>query len=498
MPQKNNLIYGICSMNKAILYLLSIVTLLIITSCGEDRSGEYYALVEENKWIEQQMRAKYLWNKDIPSESELKFFETEEKFFASLLSKTGHNGKKDNFSYIQIEEIATKSETTGQASYGFHYALVNSNENANHRYARVLYILPNSPAAETGLKRGDWIAKIDGEPITASTSSNLLTGTAVDFTLALPVFQNERWEWVDKETIHIGAARYVEESPVFMSRILNVEAENGERKKIGYLVYNSFTSGLENNPSDDTYIKELIAVFRSFQQENLDEFILDLRYNQGGLVRCAEVLGSLLVPTEDYGLPFFSLTYNSDRESENHVSLFDAQVAEGVNLGFAKDQKVYVITGKNTASASEIIIACLKKQINIVQIGTTTVGKDLASESITSEKYSYINMYPIVAQVADADGNGYPSGLKPDFNLDESVIISDLQPLGDPTEYLLANTLSVIFTGDIIKEEEEKEEEEEEETPQNSRKLCRSILFSGMNTEYYSIEDRPIKGIILP
>ena len=33
-----------------------LTTLFIMTSCGEDRSGEYYALVGENLWIEQIMK----------------------------------------------------------------------------------------------------------------------------------------------------------------------------------------------------------------------------------------------------------------------------------------------------------------------------------------------------------------------------------------------------------------------------------------------------------
>ena len=38
-----------------------LTTLFIMASCGEDRSGEYYALIGENVWIEQIMKEHYLW-----------------------------------------------------------------------------------------------------------------------------------------------------------------------------------------------------------------------------------------------------------------------------------------------------------------------------------------------------------------------------------------------------------------------------------------------------
>ena len=40
-----------------------LTTLFIMASCGEDRSGEYYALVGENLWIEQIMKEHYSGNK---------------------------------------------------------------------------------------------------------------------------------------------------------------------------------------------------------------------------------------------------------------------------------------------------------------------------------------------------------------------------------------------------------------------------------------------------
>ena len=64
-------------------YLLT--TLFFITSCGVDRSGEYYALVGDDMWIEEVMKQHYLWYDQIPEISEKDYFAEPEEFLQKLL-----------------------------------------------------------------------------------------------------------------------------------------------------------------------------------------------------------------------------------------------------------------------------------------------------------------------------------------------------------------------------------------------------------------------------
>lgn len=57
-----------------------LTTLFIMASCGEDRSGEYYALIGENVWIEQIMKEHYLWYDSIPAIKETDYFAEPENF----------------------------------------------------------------------------------------------------------------------------------------------------------------------------------------------------------------------------------------------------------------------------------------------------------------------------------------------------------------------------------------------------------------------------------
>ncbi len=51
-----------------------LAALTALTSCGEDRSGEYYALISSKTWMYQTMQDYYLFYQDLPAESELDFF----------------------------------------------------------------------------------------------------------------------------------------------------------------------------------------------------------------------------------------------------------------------------------------------------------------------------------------------------------------------------------------------------------------------------------------
>ena len=74
-------------------------------------------------------------------------------------------------------------------------------------------------------------------------------------------------------TIDIEASRAVEDNPLFYHNVYT----RGD-KKIGYLVYNHFTSG-PNGYSDRTYDEEMKKIFAGFQAQGVNEFVLDLRYN---------------------------------------------------------------------------------------------------------------------------------------------------------------------------------------------------------------------------
>jgi C-terminal processing protease CtpA/Prc len=422
---------------------------MALTSCGEDRSGEFYELIEDKLWIEQVMREHYLWYEDIPSiENENDYFKEPEAFFKSLLSKNALNGKGDIYSHMEeipAAEAAKSRSVNWTSTYGMEYYIYNDpTQSTNHKFARVLYVLYGSPAHQAGIQRGDWISTINQERITNSNAEKLVKGGAIQLTRNHLAQQGNKLVWQSVDTLQVEASAPIDFQSFYISAIYNYEMLN---KKIAYVLYNRFETGAENDPEDTTYSDQLKELFAEIKKENPDDFILDLRYNNGGYLQCAQALAAMLMPAEHLGKPLFHLTFN-DKQDPQVATYVAPTDLEPYNLNL---QRIYILTGPHTASASEAIINALTPYMgkeNVIVIGTQTEGKNVAMTNIKNDTYG-LSLWPVVAQVSNANNESdYINGFTPDYFLDERNIV-EWNELGNPSEYLLGNTLSLINTGTI-------------------------------------------------
>jgi carboxyl-terminal processing protease len=137
--------------------------------------------------------------------------------------------------------------------------------------AQVLYVLPNSPAAAAGFKRGDIISKVNGQTITTSNYVSLLYSGATTFSFGLAQIQNSAL--VDTDLARSVTATSFQANPVFMDSVYTVGG-----KTVGYLVYNQFVPA-PNNSNGSEYDDEVDAIFSNFKAKGVNELVLDLRYN---------------------------------------------------------------------------------------------------------------------------------------------------------------------------------------------------------------------------
>ena len=87
------------------------------------------------------------------------------------------NGKGDPYSYIEIKDAsdATRSYLQRTSTYGFDFELMTDPTGiSSHVFARILFVLPNSPASEAGLERGNWISAIGKEELTNNNYGYLM------------------------------------------------------------------------------------------------------------------------------------------------------------------------------------------------------------------------------------------------------------------------------------------------------------------------------------
>jgi hypothetical protein len=322
---------------------------------------------------------------------------------------------------------------------------------------RIKYVYPGSPADLAGVKRGYQIVSING-----NTSLAYDGGTNLNFVINAYSASSTITMIIKKYdgttmTVNLNTATYTI-NPVITYKVL----DQGNGKKIGYIVFNSFVT-LSSTQS------ALTTAFSSFTAAGVTDLVVDLRYNGGGYVQTAEFLDNLIVPlSAGTGLMYTAyynptLTSNSETLLKNQVrrdaatnqlynySQIDYSVAAN-QTKFAKQgslnlSRVFFIVTGSTASASELTINNLRPYMNVQLIGNTTYGKPVGFFDIDINKYQ---MFIPEFETKNSSGQGgYYSGMKPGSTDYPGFYAADdvTKDFGDPTELLLAEAINYVNKG---------------------------------------------------
>jgi len=245
------------------------------------------------------------------------------------------------------------------------------------------------------------------------------------------------------------------ENPVYMDTIM-IEGSH----KIGYFVYHFFAP--DNGSKDYKYDRDMNAVFGDFKTKGITDLILDLRYNSGGRTTSARLLASEIVPDVSDTKLFAYYRYNLDLNAA-YIKQYGAdelktyfttkvlnettQIGTVNNVGNQLGGKVYILTGQYTASASEQIINGLKPYMDVILIGDTTYGKNVASSTFYDKDNTSKNkwgMQPIIAKYFNSLGKSdFTAGFAPDFVVRDGGL--NMKEFGDRNEPLLNKALNDIL-----------------------------------------------------
>jgi len=430
---------------KLILFLL--LTSVLFTSCFKDKddTDQVASVLEINDFIYRGLNFFYLYKEDTPELANNAFSTEDEKiaFINSYSSPEAFfeylRSPQDRFSLLVDNYIELEDALNGiSLNNGMDFGLVLYPDGSGNVFGYVRLVLPGTSAQTEGLVRGNIFNTIDGQQITENNFSELLAPN--DYTIGLATFDGTTVT-PNNESVQLTKAQY-SENPIFIARTLNVSNQN-----IGYLMYNAFTSEFDS---------QLNAAFAQFQADGITDLILDLRYNGGGSVRTATYLASMITGQYTDQI-FYSEQWNDDRQSEyaENGQFVNSFISGGEGINSLNLNKVYVITTKRTASASELVINGLDPYITVKQVGGTTTGKFQASfllydapapnfsRSQANEGHTYA-MLPLVFKTANASGfTDFVDGLVPEIPLSEDY--SNLGILGDIDEPLLAAALNDIL-----------------------------------------------------
>lgn len=399
-----------------------IILCIVAFSCSEDE-GNHLELpdpstqanqkhtdwcIKHNKWTYEQMSHHYFWYTEMPDTSSLDFTLEPPAFFESI--KSPH----DRFSWCESNTNYTGTSEK-QTDLGFEYqSYIDRNKQTIYR---ILFI--TSPYLEqAGFRRGDWVRILRDSPdVIKIEKGKIINQTFVKENTFI-------YSTVQTRSTHLAPSIPLDSIYIVGNR------------RIGYVIYNEFESSTD-----------LIQIAVKFKNKNIDDLILDLRYNLGGYVATAGYLGSIIVPGEALGKVYQKQRYNDKvtkeiirQEGGNGYKLAYFQQGSIIASRNLNLPRVVILTTENTASASESTIIGLRPYMQVITIGTTTYGKDVGSYTIADNRYKY-QLQPITFRYYNALNDSTPeSGIPPTIRVDDDLN----HERGDTREALLKTALEYL------------------------------------------------------
>ncbi|MDN6279693.1 MAG: S41 family peptidase [Psychroflexus sp.] len=421
-------------------YLIIIFLSCLTLSCKDDFDDviDPSETADIQNFVWRAMHELYLYKEDSPDLANDRFASSEE--FSDFLKSNNSPeelfdhllASQDRFSIIVDDYTALENRLDGLTkTTGIRISFIQEST-SNQVFGFIRYVLPGSSAAEKGLKRGMIFDQINGETLTAASNFQELT-SGENYSIRIAEFSDDELISTD-ETLSLQK-RMLQENPIYYSDVLDFNTA-----QIGYLVYNNFRG---------EYDAELNAVFQNFQTDNIDELIIDLRYNTGGDVESCKDLASMI--TGQYNNQIFAKQkFNANFDPVD--LLFDTKIRNGEQINSLGLSQVYILTSRQSASASELLINSLNAYIDVIQVGETTVGKFEASRTLyDAPNYSRRNanightyaLQPLISKLENANGHGdYVNGLVPQHMITENF--KEAKAFGDPSETLLLKTLNIM------------------------------------------------------
>ncbi|MFW0717624.1 S41 family peptidase [Pedobacter sp. N23S346] len=241
---------------------------------------------------------------------------------------------------------------------------------------------------------------------------NKATGSAYEF----PIYAGSaKYSYLETGRSNGGAtAGVISSSPA----VLASKGLTSSDKNIAYLALGAF-------PKLSSCQAILDQTFTELAVTNPKYIVVDLRSNTGGYVETAEYIANLMVPSSLNGKVMYMELFNAKMQAGQasilrHQPYLDASgktvVYNGRNATMADVdytengntyhfnkkgnlttiQEVYFIVSGKTASASELLISCLKPYFNVKLIGEKTYGKPVGFFAINIDQYSvYLSSFLI-------------------------------------------------------------------------------------------------------
>jgi C-terminal processing protease CtpA/Prc len=317
---------------------------------------------ERQDWVAAQLNEWYLFPETLPASLSPAGYGNVDDYLDALTATARSQSKDRYFTYLtSIAEENAYYSSGSSAGFGIRL----SYDSAQRRLF-VEEAFENTPALAAGIDRGTEILAIGTTAGSLRLVSELFTSggsAAVNAALGPPDPGLTRVLRVSgpggPREVTVTKADYtlLPVSPRYGAKVLD---DGG--KKVGYVNLRTFIS------TADPALRDAFAQFRA---QGVSEVIIDLRYNGGGLVRIAELMGDLLGADRSSSDVFSHTAFRPSKSQENSTRVFQPQPQS-----IAPTRIAFIGTG-GSASASELVINSFVPYLGnrAALVGTNTYGK---------------------------------------------------------------------------------------------------------------------------
>lgn len=416
---------------KKILLLLPL--LLLFYSCPNDTTDPRDPKIEwdginkefiynfeysnDNEFAYELMKEIYLWYDEVPAlQHNIETYNSPQDIFNELAHEN------DEWSYAVTKQEHSDWLNGEAGGYGCYFDIINYGD-YGYQF-RILTLQKDSPFYIAGARRGDQILSIDG--YTANQVGAQLENN--NFELYYQFLNSNSAIFEIDTTKHGVITEEITKRTISVKTVDNASILEGTNKVTGYLSFNSFIA---------SSFEELNSAFDYFENHNIEELIIDLRYNGGGSVDVANHFVNILIGNKYSNYISTRLSHNSLYRHWNYAYFIENG---GFDFNF---EKIYFLTNRGTASASEMVINSLNPYIETYVIGENSYGKPVGMFGLTNEESEYIYL-PITFKYDNANGvSDFYDGLP----LDSKVMDSFSYDYGEENDPLISSAIYHINNG---------------------------------------------------
>jgi carboxyl-terminal processing protease len=384
-------------------------------------TGNGCSLLERQNWAFAQLNEWYLFPETLPATLNPAPYATVTNYIDALTATARSQNRDRYFTYLTSIAQENAFFSSG-SSAGFGIRIAND---ATARRSFIMEAFEGTTALAAGIDRGDEILAIGDTPAALRNVSDIIAaeGTAgvtnalgpstagVTRTLRLSGPTGTR-------TVTVAKSDYTL-TPVSSRYGAQVITDGALR--VGYVNLRTFIS---------TADPALRTAFDSFRAQGITNFIIDFRYNGGGLVSTAELMGDLLGGRRTTADIFSQTTFRTSKAAQNSVRRF-APAPQSVS-----PVKVAFIGTGATASASELVINSFIPYLgtNMALVGTNTYGKPVGQ--IALDRSACDDRLRVVAFSTRnaANSDSYFNGLASTVPVTCRATDDYSQPLGNAAE----------------------------------------------------------------